>query len=154
MADVSVNISISALSYQSWLRTSYIGIALKDADGKPLLMNTELGPDQEDAFLNFLDEASREILKLFVTRQGDVEGTPFEHTSENIIYRFLENPDSLVQADALKAVLNEDVKNALYTEVTIKWFSMKVNENQLALLVKEKAKLAAHIMGNLYRLHD
>nr|WP_319265302.1 hypothetical protein [uncultured Draconibacterium sp.] len=153
MADVTVTIEINALSYQTWLRTSHVGIALNQ-EGAPRLMLTELGPDQEDAFNNLLNQAAMEVLKLFVSRQGDAEGEPFEQSSTEIIYRFSENTDTLTQAAALKLVLADDVKNAIYTQLTLKWFSLKANADQVALLVKEYAVLSAHITGNLYRLHD
>ena len=153
MADVTITITISSLSYQAWLRTSHTGMALSK-EGSLQLLSTELGPDQEDAFTNFLDQAAVDVLKLFISRQGDVSGVPYEKTSTQIIYRFRENPESLTQADALKAVMAEDVKNAIYTKVTELWFGLKANAEQLALLIKEYAVLSAHIMGNLYRLHD
>ena len=50
MADVTVNIAISLVSYKSWLTTSYIATALASDNGTPLIVNNEFGPDQEDAF--------------------------------------------------------------------------------------------------------
>jgi hypothetical protein len=80
MADVTVDITISLVSYKAWLTTSYIATTLVGEGGIPLIVNNELGPDQEDAFSVLIDEAANEVLKLFVSRQGNAEGVPFEKT--------------------------------------------------------------------------
>ena len=81
MADVTVDITISLVSYKAWLTTSYIANSLIGGDGTPLIVSNEMGPDQEDAFTNFIDEATIEVLKVFSTRMGDVTGTAFEKNS-------------------------------------------------------------------------
>lgn len=148
MADVVTSIPISAVSYSTWLRTSYSGLGLVSAEG------AEFGPDQEDAFNNFIDEASREILKLFVSRQGDASGVPFEQTSTNIIYRFREEEPVLPQAAGLKSILSEDVKNALYMYVTILWYKTKGNDKQISYLLDRYLMITDNIDNVLYKLHD
>ncbi len=103
---------------------------------------------------NFLDEATREVEKLFVSRQGDAVGVPFEYDGVNAIYRFLEGEPALAQEAAIKSVLEEDVKNALFTYVTTLWFELKANEVQGSLMMAKFIKLSRNILGNLYRLHD
>ena len=154
MADVVVNIVVSSVSYKAWLNTSYIGSGLLDANGKPLIKITELGNDQEDAFTEFMEEATRELLKIFLSRQGDVSGVPFEYDGVNAIYRFNEGVPLLPQAAAIKNALYEDAKNALYTYVTILWFKVKFNEAQLTMLMDRYNKLTNNIENHLYRLHD
>lgn len=153
MADVTVDITISLVSYKAWLTTSYIATALV-GDGTPLIANNEMGPDQEDAFANFFDEAAREILKVFLSRQGDVTGTPFEKTETNAIYRFNEETPALPQAAAIKDSLTEDVKNALFTYVTFLWLKIKKNEEQAAFIAERYQKLTKNIDNHLYKLHD
>lgn len=153
MADVAVTISISTVSYQAWLRTSYIGISL-EREGVPMLKETELGPDQADALADFMDESSREVLKVFLSRQGDAAGTPFEISSTEVVYRFNEETPVLPQASAIKSALDEDVKNALYTYATLLWFKLKMNQDQIALLLERYNKLTSNIDIHLYKLHD
>jgi len=154
MADVTVDITISLVSYKAWLTTSYIANSLVGGDGTPLIVSNELGPDQEDAFVSFIDEASREVLKVFLTRQGDVTGTPFEKTATNAIYRFNEATPLLPQATAIKDSLTEDVKNALFAYVTYLWLNLKKNQEQAIIILARYQKLTRDIDINLYKLHD
>lgn len=154
MADVTIDITIGLVSYKTWLTTSYIATALVGEGGTPLIVNNEMGPDQEDAFVNFIDEAAREILKVFLSRQGDVSGLPFEKTATNAIYRFKEELPVLPQAAAIKDSLTEDVKNALFTYVTYLWLKIKKNEEQAAYVAERYQKLTKNIDNHLYKLHD
>lgn len=154
MADVTIDITISLVSYKAWLTTSYISTSLVGGDGTPLIVTNELGPDQEDAFVSFFDEAAREVLKVFLSRQGDAAGTPFEKTATNAIYRFKEETPVLPQATAIKDSLTEDVKNALFTYVTYLWLNLKKNNEQAMVIFSRYQKLTKDIDINLYKLHD
>lgn len=154
MADVTVDITISLVSYKSWLTTSYIATTLVGASGSPLISNNELGPDQEDAFASFMDEATREVLKVFLSRQGDVTGTPFEKTDTHAIYKFKEEMPVLPQAASIKESLNEDIKNALFAYVTFLWLKIKKNEEQALYVIDRYQKLTKNIDNHLYKLHD
>lgn len=154
MADVVITIPVSAISYTSWLRTSYVASYLKADDGTPLIQTNELGPDQEDALADFMEEATREVLKLFLSRQGNAAGTPFEYDGTNAIYRFNEEVPVLPQASAIKDSLEEDVKNAIFTYVTMLWFKLKLNADQIELLVNRYEKVSNNIDRHLYKLHD
>lgn len=154
MADVTIDITISLVSYKTWLTTSYIASAMVSDGGNPLIVNNELGPDQEDAFSILLDEAANEVLKLFVSRQGNVSGVPFEKTSTNVKYRFKEETPVLPQAAAIKSVLAEDVKNALFSWVTFLWLTQKKNNDQAAFIITRYQQLCDDILGNIHRLHD
>lgn len=154
MADVTVDITISLVSYKAWLTTSYIASALVAEGGVPLIATNELGPDQEDAFLVLLDEAAREVLKLFVSRQGNAAGLPFEKSATNIKYRFKEETPLLAQAAAIKEALYEDVKNALFAYVTFLFLTMKKNADQASMMLARYQQLSIDILGNIHRLHD
>lgn len=154
MADVTVDITISLVSYKSWLTTSYIASALISEAGTPLISTNEFGPDQEDAFTNFLDEASREVLKVFLSRQGNVTGLPFEKTATKVIYKFNEEEPVLPQAAAIKDSLTEDVKNALFTYVTYLWLKLKKNDEYANYVAERYQKLTKNIDNHLYKLHD
>ena len=150
MAVVAIDITISLVSYKSWLTTSYISTVLTGEDGVPLITNNELGPDQEDAFSNFFDEAAREVLKIFLSRQGNVEDVPFELSATNAIYRFNEEEPALPQAAAIKNSLTEDVKNALFTYVTYLWLKIKKNNEQSTYVAERYERLAKNIYNHLY----
>lgn len=154
MADISVTIPISDIQYSTWLRTSYIASSIISEAGAPLIDNNELGVDQRDALNNFLTESTREVLKIFTSRQGDVTGTPFEHSSNEVTYRFNEAEPVLPQASALKSSLNEDVKNAIFVYVTFLWFQFKGNDKQAAYMMGRYEKLISNIDRHLYKLHD
>lgn len=153
MADVVVTIDISDVSYTSWLRTSIVG-GSKVEGGVSLIESNEMGPDQLDAFNNFITESCREVLKVYASRQGDATGTPFEKTDTQVIYRFNEETPVLPQAVSLKETLNEDTKNAIYTFITLLWFKVKDNEKMVAYLTERYEKLVGNIDHSLYKLHD
>ena len=153
MADVVVTVDISAVSYKTWLNTSLVGLSMV-VNGVPMIESIEMGTDQEDAFANYIDEACREVLKIFSSRQGDAIGVPFEKTDTTIIYRFLEEQPPLPQASALKELLYQDVKNAIYYSITITWFKVKKNEDMVSFLTERYNKLTDNINHILYKLHD
>lgn len=154
MADVVVTIEVSSVQYTAWLRTSYIASSQISENGTPMVEQFELGPDQEDALINFLDESTREVSKLFSSRQGDVTGTPFEYDGTDAVYRFNEGEPVLGQAVALKSQLDEDVKNAIFSYLSVLWFNAK-NKDELVLYFRSKyEKIASNIERNLYLLHD
>lgn len=154
MADVVITIPVSSVQYTTWLRSSYIALSQISEGGTPMVDQFEFGPDQKDALDNFLDESTREVSKLFVSRQGDVAGVPFEYDGTNVIYRFKEGEPILPQAAALKSQLNEDVKNAIYSYLSVLWFNVK-DKNDVEKFFRNKyEKLASNIERSLYSLHD
>lgn len=153
MADVVVTVSIDAVSYKTWMNTSLVGMS-NIVNGIPMIESTEMGTDQEDAFNNYIDEACREVLKVFVSRQGDAGGTPFEKSTTFVIYRFSEEQPPLPHAASIKESLYEDVKNAIYTYITYMWFKIKKNEDMVEFLGARYNKLTENIDNHLYKLHD
>lgn len=154
MADVVVTIPVSSVQYTTWLRTSYIGTSIVSDAGTPMVEQTELGVDQEDALINFLDEATKEVAKIFVSRQGDAAGTPFEYDGNDAIYRFNEETPVLPQASSLKLSLNEDTKNAIYCHVAFLWFKVKGHDKMCSYFAERYEKLVSNIDSILYKLHD
>lgn len=154
MADVVITIPVSSVQYTTWLRTSYVGLSKVSSSGTPMIEQIEFGVDQEDALVDFLSEATREVLKIFISRQGDVTGIPFEYDGVNVIYRFLEGEPVLPQAFAIKSLLDEDVKNCLFTYVTYLWFKFKSEVEQANYFLGRYHKLTSDIDRHLYKLHD
>lgn len=154
MADVSIIIPISDIQYTTWLRTSYIGASIVSEGEASMVESIELGIDQGDALSNFLTESTREVLKIFTSRQGDVTGTSFEQSSTEVIYRYHELEPTLPQAASLKSTLNEDVKNAIFVYVTFLWFQFQGNEKQSAYMMGRYENLISNIDRHLHKLHD
>jgi hypothetical protein len=154
MADFVVTIQVSSVEYTLWLRSSYIGLSKVSDNGMPKVEQFEFGEDQEDVFKDFIKESSREVSKLFSSRQGDVSGVPFEIDDNEITYRFNENEPTLNQASALKSQLNEDVKNALFSHLSVLWFNTKGENDIMNYFIGKYEKLASSIERNLYLLHD
>lgn len=152
--DVVVTIPVSSVQYTTWLRTSYVGLSIVSDAGTPMIEQTELGTDQEDALNNFLDEATRETAKIFTSRQGDVNGIPFEYDEINAIYRFNECEPVLTQASSIKNQLNEDVKNAIFAYVSFLWFTLKGNKDYASFYIGKFQDNSISIQGHLHRLHD
>jgi hypothetical protein len=103
---------------------------------------------------DYLLEAAKEALKLYVSRQGDATGTPFEVTATDIIYRFNEATPVLTQAAALKTRLLENTRD--YIVYFMFYLLYKTNGNNAKMIImKDKyAQLVEEITGDLYRLHD
>lgn len=154
MADYAIVIGISDLEYTAWLRTSYASLGLLDKEGNPALDVEELGPDQADAFSNFKDEASREVLKLFVPRQGDLTAAPFSDDGTDITFRIYEREPVLGNSAGIKAALDSDVKTALFTYVTLLWYVNKGHVENAKILMEKYNKISNDIEYNLYRIHD
>jgi len=152
--DVVVTIPVSSVQYTTWLRTSYIGLSIVSDAGTPMVEQIELGTDQEGALKNLLDEATREVAKIFTSRQGDVTGTPFEYDGTDAIYRFNECEPVLTAASSIKEQLNEDVKNAIFAYVSYLWFTFKGNKDYANFYIGKFQDNSISIQGHLHRLHD
>jgi hypothetical protein len=152
--DVVITIPVSSVQYTTWLRSSYIALSQISEGDTPMIEQLEFGPDQKDALNNFLDESTREVSKLFVSRQGDASGIPFEYNGIDVVYRFNEGEPALPQADALTSQLSEDVKNAIYSHLSVLWFNAKDKGDMENYFKAKYEKLASNIERNLYYLHD
>lgn len=154
MADATITVAVSDVSYSAWIRTSYLAMSNISQKGYPLIDLLELGKDEKDIFNEFVAEAAKEILKIFVPRQDNVTGSPFSiDVSGNIVYRFIENTPILPNATVLKITLTEAVKQAIYNYVAANWLNMKGVEYAKFAYAKFEM-LSDEIKGILYTLHD
>jgi len=103
---------------------------------------------------DLLDEATKEVLRCFVSRQGDVTGVPFEKTATDIIFRFAEGEPVLKQASAIKTRLTKNVRDALVYHILAALYKMDGNTNQATINHGKCRELIDELMGDLYRLHD
>lgn len=154
MADYQISIEFEMMEYLAWLRSSYLVLSQISEGGTPMIDQLELGLDQRDIFTSFWTESALEVSKLFTTRQHDVNGVPFEFSSNDAIYRFNEGEPVLTQAAAIKAQMNEDVKQAIYCYIAMMWFKLKQLNFAVDYYSDKYAKLALDIKRNLYYLHD
>lgn len=154
MADVTVTIAVSDVSYSAWIRTSYLAMSQPSQDGKPLIDLLELGKDERDIFNEFASEAAKDVLKLFAQRQDNVTGTPFSiDVNGNIVYRFSENTPALPNATTLKTMLNEYAKQAIYSYIAFLWLGMK-KIDYAEIVYSKYIMFCEEIKGILYLLHD
>ena len=104
--------------------------------------------------LNLLKEAAKEVLRCFVSRQGDAIGVPYEVSSTTVTYRFAEATPVLTQADAIKTRLAENTRDAIVYFIMAALYKTDGNTNKLALMQQKCVELINELTGDLYRLHD
>lgn len=108
---------------------------------------------------DFVKEAAKEVLKAYLSRQGDVIGAAYEYdllSSGNIIYRFLESlpPLSTNQTNAIKERLANNTKDAIVYYVLVSLYRTDGNQNKEAEVLAKALGLIDELSGDLYRLHD
>lgn len=108
---------------------------------------------------DFIEEAAKEVLKAYVSRQGDVTGAAYEFdlaSSGNIIYRFAENADPLEanQTAAITARLQENTEDAIIYYGLVSLYRTDGNNKKHDECAAKCLKLIDELSGDLYRLHD
>lgn len=108
---------------------------------------------------DFTKEAAKEVLKAYLSRQGDVSGVAFEYdvaASGNIVYRFLESaqPLSTNQTNAIKERLSNNTKDAVVYYVLVSLYRTDGNQVKEAEVLTKALGLIDELSGDLYRLHD
>ena len=146
--DVTTTIEFSSVKWIAWIQSSHVATA----DGK--LLTVEIGPDQEDVFMNLMGEACQQVLRVFSGRQGDVGGVPYEKSETQVTYRFREEEPVLTQAESIKTALAKDVEVALYSFVASNFFALKKNDEMSTYFISKFDNAIINIDNHLYRLHD
>jgi len=108
---------------------------------------------------DFLKEASKEVLKAFISRQGDVVGVAYEYDladSGNIIYRFAENSDPLAtnQTAAITTRLSDNTEDAIIYYVLVSLYRTDGNITKEKEMLFKAMELIDLLSGDLHRLHD
>lgn len=108
---------------------------------------------------DFLKEASKEVLKAYISRQGDAIGAGYEYNvadSGNIIYRFSESevPLSTNQTVAITDRLQNNTKDALVYYVLVSLYRTDGNVTKEKEMLAKALELIDNLSGDLYRLHD
>lgn len=108
---------------------------------------------------DFTKEAAKEVLKAFISRQGDVVAAGFEYDladSGNIIYRFLENtaPLNANQTAAITNRLQSNTEDAIIYHVMVSLYRTDGNQAKQIEYLTKALTLIDELSGDLYRLHD
>ena len=156
MADVEITVTISEVFKLVAQRTS----VATETDPFYANMTTEqrqysqLHGESDRLTLNLLKEAAKEVLRCFISRQGDVVGIPYEVTATTIAYRFNEAIPVLTQAPAIKIRLTENTRDAIVYFIMAALYKTDGNINKLTLMQTKCIELINELTGDLYRLHD
>lgn len=156
MADVVITITIAEVFKLVAQRTS----VATETDPFYANMSTEqrqysqLHGESDRLTLNLLKEAAKEVLRCFVSRQGDAAGVPYEITSTTVVYRFAEGTPVLTQAAAIKTRLAENTRDAIVYFIMAALYKTDGNVNKMALMQAKTVELINELTGDLYRLHD
>lgn len=161
MADITITVPISTI-YKEVARRSSIATetdpfyANKTTEEKQY---SQLHGEGDRITSDFTKEAAKEVLKAFISRQGDVAGAGYEYDqagSGNIVYRFAENSDPLPsnQTAAITSRLQENTKDAIIYYVLVSLYRNDGNVNKEKEMMAKAISLIDILSGDLYRLHD
>jgi len=156
MADIVITVTIAEVFKLVAQRTS----VATETDPFYANMTTEqrqysqLHGESDRLTLNLLKEAAKEVLRCFVSRQGDATGVPYEVSSTTVTYRFAEATPVLTQAAAIKIRLTENTRDAIVYFIMAALYKTDGNVNKLALMQQKCIELINELTGDLYRLHD
>jgi hypothetical protein len=161
MADIVITVPISNIfrevSRRSSLATSIDPFyANKTTQEK---QKSQLQGEGDRITSDFTKEASKEVLKVFLSRQGDVNGLGYEYDlndSGNIVYRFAENDDPLPsnQTLAIKTRLIDNTEDAIIHYVLSLLYKTDGNAAKETEMLEKAYRLINMITGDLHRLHD
>ena len=161
MADIVITVPISSV-FKEVARRSSIATetdpfyAEKTTEDKQY---SQLHGEGDRITSDFTKEAAKEVLKAYLSRQGDVAGAAFEYdlaSSGNIVYRFSENanPLSNSQTNAIKERLTNNTKDAIIYHVLVSLYRTDGNQKKEAEMLAKAMSLIDELSGDLYRLHD
>ena len=161
MADITITIPISNVFREVARRSSLITSTDPFYSGKSTedKQKSQLHGYGDRITSDFTKEAAKEVLKVFISRQGDVVGAGYEYdlsSSGNIVYRFSENDDPLStnQTLAITTRLTENTEDAIIHYVLYNLYKADGNKNKEAEMLSKALELINLITGDLYRLHD
>lgn len=129
---------------------------------------------------DFTKEAAKEVLKAYLSRQGDVTGLAYEYDrittpsvpadpdavppvvevievrTGNVVYRFAENTTPLAtkQSDAIVDRLANNTRDAIVYYVLVSLYRTDGNQVKEAEVLTKALSLIDELSGDLYRLHD
>jgi len=161
MADITITVPIANVFKEVARRTSVATetdpfYANKSTEDKQY---SQLHGEGDRITSDFTKEASKEVLKAFISRQGDVAGVAFEYdlaSSGNIVYRFAESDDPLPsnQTAAITNRLQSNTEDAIIYYVLVSLYRTDGNVPKEQLMMQKALELIDLLSGDLHRLHD
>lgn len=158
MADITITVPIKSVFREVARRTAIATqtdpfYAQKTTEEKQY---SQLQGEGDRITSDFVKEAAKEVLKAYLSRQGDVTGLGFEYGATDIIYRFSENinPLSTNQTNAIVTRLTNNTKDAIIYYVLVSLYRTDGNQKKEAELLVKAITLIDELSGDLYRLHD
>ena len=150
MADITITVPIANVKKEVARRSSVA------TEGKQY---SQLHGEGDRITTDFLKEAAKEVLKAYISRQGDVAGVAYEFDlagSGNIVYRFAENSDPLEtnQTAAITQRLQDNTEDAIIYYVLVSLYRTDGNVNKEKETTFKALELIDVLSGDLYRLHD
>jgi len=161
MADITITVPIASV-YKEVARRSSVAAETDPfykGSSTEVKQYSQLHGEGDRITSDFLKEAAKEVLKAYISRQGDVIGVAFEYdlaSSGDIIYRFSEcdNPLSANQTAAITTRLLDNTEDALIYYVLVSLYRTDGNVNKEVEMLKKALELIDNLSGDLYRLHD
>lgn len=154
MADITISVLIAdvqSLVRRDTSKNTQIAAYYKDKD----TVEKQDGQLQDERlFYDMLTDSSNTVLNLFISRQGDVDGVPYEKTDTEIIYRFNEGLPVLTSAPSITSRLTEAVKYAIYNQIIILFSKATGDASKVKTSTDNYINLSAQIESALYFLHD
>lgn len=156
MADITITVTIADVYKQVARRTS----VATETDPHYAKSNTEqkqysqLHGESDRITLDFVKEAAKEVLKAYISRQGDVVGTPFTVSATEIVYIFAEGSPVLGQKEAIVTRLQDNTRDAIIYYVLLSLYRTDGNTAKYAEVLAKCRLLIDELSGDLYRLHD
>lgn len=161
MADIVITVSIASVYAEIARRTAiatetdpfYKGATTEQKQ------YSQLHGEGDRITRNFIQEASKEVLKVYKSRQGDVTAAGYEFDlagSGNIIYRFAESASPLEtnQTAAITTNLQDNTEDAIIYYGLLSLYRTDGNGNKYAACQVKCDNLIGELSGDLYRLHD
>ena len=156
MADITITVTIADVFKEIARRTS----VATETDGYYSQKTTEqrqysqLHGEGDRITTDLVNEAAKEVLRCFISRQGDVVGTPFTNDGNTIVYSVAEGTPELGHKLVIQERLTDNVKDAIIYYVLASLYKMDGNTDKAAIMQGKFDQLINELTGDLYRLHD
>ena len=158
MADIIITITISNV-FREVARRSSLATATEPFYAEKTTEQkqySQLQGEGDRITSDFTKEAAKEVLKTYISRQGDVSGVAFSYGQTEIVYRFAENEDPLLtnQTSAITTRLTNNTEDSIIYYVLALLYKTDGNIDKEKDMLAKALELIDLITGDLHRLHD
>jgi len=158
MADITITITISEVFKLIARRTSITTETdpFYKANTTEEKQYSQLHGESDRITLDLVNEAAKEVLKCFVSRQGDITelAVPFVNDGTIITYTFAQGTPALRQSEAIVEKLTQNTRDAIVYFVMAALYKTDGNINKMQVMEAKSIELVNALTGDLYRLHD